>query len=68
MDLRVVTDISLLRRYQRLDRDMSAESLGDELQRLMRIASPICRRGKQIAANVKRGLRHASFTYVWNRF
>ena len=48
MDLSVVTDISLLRRYQRLDRNMSAESLGDELQRLsllQEIAEEISKRG-----------------------
>jgi len=47
MDFSVTTDIALLRRYQRLDRN-SARSLGDELQRLSllrEIAEEIRRRG-----------------------
>jgi len=48
MDFSVTTDIALLRRYQRLDRNTSARSLGDELQRLSllrEIAEEIRRRG-----------------------
>ena len=48
MDFSVTTDIALLRRYQRLDRNTSAQSLGDELQRLSllrEIAEEIRRRG-----------------------
>jgi len=48
MDFSVTTDIALLRRYQRLDRNTSAQSFGDELQRLSllrEIAEEIRRRG-----------------------
>jgi len=48
MDFSVTTDIALLGRYQRLDRNSLVQSHGDELQRLSllrEITEEICRRG-----------------------